>query len=1248
MVEKRSTGWAGRRGEDSSKLFDSPTISRRKPQPPERARSFVKPGLAIVYIYASVVILVWQLWHGKQKEAEVEDKEHDHIPLPEVVDTEAAATEGAATVGAPAAAAGVGAAFGKSTIESKPSQTIVGVSTAQATFARHILRSKAQLADVMPKSGEPQDLSFEGTGQKFEASGEFLRASWGWTSEATSGLVGDQRKQEARGLTPKALQVRESNLGWQNLFEFSFVTGEKVTSSNCSLVRSALLSERQAEKWKLIAGEAIELQCPKSLSVQWTAGLIRLAGGAEALRVRVLYTHAPEANIAVASLTMWDFDGAALAVCGSTQSHDCFGTSGEVDGSPLIDLGRGLWVAMEHPRAVHGLRGNGTRVVAEIYSPPPGVPYFASLGVTGGPTGVGVHSTTSSDESLFLLRRHFHSYLNQVRVSSPKPFLHYTTWYDLRRHPCVDSTPLGVPHCSAAKTLNEQLLDERIAEIQGQLSDRGVALSGALLDDGWDDAGTPWQVDSTNFPSGISAVVKAANDKGVSVGAWLSPWGGFGEGGKRRVKVGAAMGLEYHGDSPASPNTLRLAGLHYFDWFHNATLSLMDAGITFLKFDGIGSIKATGSGDFAEDVDKLLLLITELRSVKASLRLSAVTGVWPSPWWLLCFDSLWRGGPDLGRKGAGSPRQQWITFRDSMVFDLQRRAKLFPLSSLALGGLVWSRAEEPGAYLNSFDIEDFSQEVQSLFLSGAMHQELQIQPSLLAPAFWDILALYANMSIKYADILRHSHWMGGDPSQGEVYGYGAFSCPPCSGLMTWRNPHSAPQNTSFALRTALALPQAWPGGSVGGRWHVRNIAMSEVVLDTPQLDLTRDVDTSPLVGGSYALTQRVPLLESRTQDSEILGTLEVQAKVLVLNVDDSADFCLVLPYERFGAGWVAQPLPVSLRRLEGSRDVPGRYRVRTPAALHSAASPKCKEIAQVEADEEVLLFLLCSERDAAPMGKVKTARNKIGWMHLGIGMATLDTVNLMGPEVAEQPRHSFAKDAKRILWEVGRKYRTLGEQPLVENLEQPAAKRGSFDLVPGGCLVHVWEMRTLEQCTWMHVSVEDGPSSGLSGWIQCWNGDDLVDTREQWEFERLLIADSHGISHGRSPSKGLLQAKVEVDSSIQPMEHLEKDDPAGCGDREFGCGYCVCRLVPDGRSHPTVHLHNSYALPEPQLKDGLEPLSPSDVEVWLNKVYARYNPNLLPKVPEFMEKYADRESELVESVCRKYRVAPPPGWYKAA
>ena len=34
------------------------------------------------------------------------------------------------------------------------------------------------------------------------------------------------------------------------------------------------------------------------------------------------------------------------------------------------------------------------------------------------------------------------------------------------------------------------------------------------------------------------------------------------------------------------------------------------------------------------------------------------------------------------------------------------------------------------------------------------------------------------------------------------------------------------------------------------------------------------------------------------------------------------------------------------------------------------------------------------------------------------------------------------------------------------------------------------------------------------------------------------------------------------------------------------------------------------------------------------------------EVPEYMQKYRGREPELVESICSKYRVAVPPGWYK--
>ncbi|CAE8636700.1 unnamed protein product [Polarella glacialis] len=220
----------------------------------------------------------------------------------------------------------------------------------------------------------------------------------------------------------------------------------------------------------------------------------------------------------------------------------------------------------------------------------------------------------------------------------------------------------------------------------------------------------------------------------------------------------------------------------------------------------------------------LLLLSPSGRRPSSELFVSAATGSWPSPFWLTSVDSVWRGGPDLGRKGVGSERQQWITFRDAMVYEsVVQRAPLFPLSGLSLGGIVWSGAEEPGVYLNSYGLEDFVDEVMSFFMSGASQQELQVQPELLAPAHWDALASAVNVSRQNRELLLDSHWIGGDPAKGDAYGYASYACPPCAGLLSWRNPLAETRSVEFTLRSALALPQSWPGGAVGGRWRMQPI-----------------------------------------------------------------------------------------------------------------------------------------------------------------------------------------------------------------------------------------------------------------------------------------------------------------------------------------------------------------------------------------------------------------------------------------
>lgn len=253
----------------------------------------------------------------------------------------------------------------------------------------------------------------------------------------------------------------------------------------------------------------------------------------------------------------------------------------------------------------------------------------------------------------------------------------------------------------------------------------------------------------------------------------------------------------------------------------------MRSKVRVFKFDGIGSgLRTTGAGKYSQDVDRLLELSRELREDAASTDsrstwISITTGSWPSPFFLDAANAVWRGGPDLGRQGDGSPRQQWITFRDTMVHSwVVQRAPLFPLSGLSLGGIVWSGVEEPGAYLSSYAFEEFQAEVRSFFLTGAAVQDLLIQPALLKDAHWDVLADAVNVSRQHGGVLRDAHWAGGDPAVGEVYGYAAYGCSPCRGVLSWRNPKQTSQNLTFTLRSALALPRAWPGGAAGGLWAV--------------------------------------------------------------------------------------------------------------------------------------------------------------------------------------------------------------------------------------------------------------------------------------------------------------------------------------------------------------------------------------------------------------------------------------------
>jgi hypothetical protein len=380
------------------------------------------------------------------------------------------------------------------------------------------------------------------------------------------------------------------------------------------------------------------------------------------------------------------------------------------------------------------------------------------------------------------LRRDFLHYLELERAHPYRTFLHYNSWYDL----------------GYFDRYNEQSAVAVVQSFGEELTrKRGVKLDSFLYDDGWDDPTTLWKF-NPGFPNGMTKVAETAASYGAAPGIWLSPWGGYDKPKEQRLASASAQGLE------TNEGGLALSGPNYYRYFRDTCLDMISKyGVNQFKFDGTGNANEVIKGSaFDSDFDAAIHLIGELRAKKPDLYVNLTTGTYPSPFWLLYADSIWRGGDDHSFAGVGTDRQRWITFRDSQIYRwVVEDGPLFPMNSLMLHGLIFARYAER---LGSDPHHDFPDEVHSYFGTGTQLQEMYITPSLISSDDWDVLAEAARWSRDNAQTLKDSHWIGGDPARLEVYGWASWS--PEKAIVTLRNPSDQPQDFSASLTTLLELP----------------------------------------------------------------------------------------------------------------------------------------------------------------------------------------------------------------------------------------------------------------------------------------------------------------------------------------------------------------------------------------------------------------------------------------------------------
>jgi len=543
-----------------------------------------------------------------------------------------------------------------------------------------------------------------------------------------------------------AVSLRDSEC-----FQLLLADGRVVKGSDLTVVGTAEIGDLDAER----AGKQIRavLTTPDdSLAIRWRA---ELRDNSNYVRqyVSIASKHANVdlQEIVLVQLTARD----AKAV-------------GTLDGSPLT-VADGYFFALEHP--LSKTRTVDSRIQCSL---PRSTPLKA-----------GEEQTYSSVMGVVpegQLRRAFLYYVERERARPYRPFLHYNSWYDIGY--------------GDEKILEPDAL--KVIDLFGNelTKSRGVKLDSFVWDDGWDNPASLWRFHE-GFPKGFTLLQRAAAQYNSAIGAWLSPWGGYGKPKDERMKYGKQEGFE------TNERGFSMAGPQYYARFRDACLGMIrDYDLNYFKFDGIsdGGAPTGAAAAFAPDVEALLRLIGDLREAEPDVFVNVTTGTWSSPYWLWYADSTWRSGNDWGTCGWGSKRQQQVTYRDAQTYqNVVCRGPLYPINSLMTQGVMFANHGLPN------DTDRIVEDIRAFFASGTNCQELYITPSLLDARTWDALAEAATWSRNNADVLVDTHWLGGDPAKGGVYGWASWSRR--KGILALRNPKDEPGQVAIDVGKAFELPQ---------------------------------------------------------------------------------------------------------------------------------------------------------------------------------------------------------------------------------------------------------------------------------------------------------------------------------------------------------------------------------------------------------------------------------------------------------
>lgn len=414
-------------------------------------------------------------------------------------------------------------------------------------------------------------------------------------------------------------------------------------------------------------------------------------------------------------------------------------------------------------------------------------------------------------------RRSFLAYSERERAVPWRAFPLYNSWYELNidRNNAVGNN--GVYDISDPNNTKgdykENMTSEQCIDVINHWKKKfydiyGKAPYAFVFDDGWDAYGT-WTFNS-NFPNGFKAENNLATEMGVGIGAWLGPVGGYGQSGTYRRNYWHNRG------------GMQLSNSTYYKYFVDCCKSMIKQyDFHFFKFDGIsaqGTAFGPDEGDTGiENAEAIINIERDVRKARPDIFFNTTVGTWASPFWFHYSDAIWRQDADCSKIGGiGTDREQWITYRDYMVYKIFiQGSPLCPINTLMTHGLILSKKGKPYTPSN-YDYAGILREMRCAFGCGSGMVELYTDYELMdeikdaqgnAGVLWKDLAECMDWQKRNADVLPDIHWVGGNPWDGKkvnIYGWAAWNGKKAT--LTLRNPDVKQRTLKTTLRKIFDIP----------------------------------------------------------------------------------------------------------------------------------------------------------------------------------------------------------------------------------------------------------------------------------------------------------------------------------------------------------------------------------------------------------------------------------------------------------